>query len=279
MAIVFAVRGDSLNARYSSSGKEPHLFRSSSNSDPGVTANAAAIGGQAIDISGSGYRGLIYPGLNNWSGNAGVSVLCRFIPNFSGDPAGSQAFLQLAPALRAWMGGFTSYIDTTGRVRMSIFNEHGDTVVGDGNFSDLTSVLTTGAAIDFLWTWTGGTGSGVIIGHANNVTGPAQTAANPISKNTSGGAYVRDNKLVTSLVIGGRTEANNNSDWLLDEFVIWDEVIDPNSIGLVNFSTGSTYTGALNGSARVGYVDVSSFDGQDSFPPLIVTGKLNYKLI
>jgi hypothetical protein len=49
---------------------------------------------------------------------------------------------------------------------------------------------------------------------------------------------------------------------VLNEFVVWDEVIDPSNITLVDPNTGVTSAGqSLNGSSRTGWVDVAALDG------------------
>lgn len=256
MAIVFAVRGDSLDARYSSSGKTPGIAERGS-TDVAVAAastEVGCIGNSFIDLSESSTstsvkKGLLYVARDNWVDTRDFSILMRFAPNWSGVPPVNRGLLCIK-AMNHYGGYFEVGFRTTGLFEM-----------GAGNDSVTVLPFTAGAAAisltaqtfyDVVFTFTGTSGEVWVNGSLHTVV---SLSANLY---TTG----RNNDIPSAIYLGGSDTRLTTSDIKLNEFVIWNEYINPASVALENTTSAS-----LNGSSRTSFVQVSAFDAQSSTNP------------
>ncbi len=240
MSIIFAVRGDSLNARYSTAGKVGKPF-TNSGSLPAVEANAGAIGGQVINCVAGGTvrKGVTYPGRNLGTLSA-FSVLLRFAPNYSGNPANNRSLWSFGPVSSAvYFGG--GYIKHLTNGKFDLFfggaNNGGQTI---GFSTTPTWSPTAGTFYDLGLSWDGTTAANGIKIYIDGVL---------FAQGTANAAIVANYFLPTSIDLA-MDGSGVNGDLYVNEFVVWNEVFD--------FTT-------LAG--RSAFVTVDSFDGVLSTDP------------
>jgi hypothetical protein len=251
--VYFAVRGDSLNARHSKAGKIPSTFYSATSGQPSVIASTALtgqIGSGVIDCVGAGgvTRGLVYPGRTNLPASNDYSVLIRCgaatwassvnlfsIQNGNGGTQGvSSLFLSGTNSWRINLAGATANVTT--------------------NTSIATFSPSTTAFMDVLITYQI-SGSNVLIKLYIDGT---------LRANTSFGATNLDNPRdvnFRNIISLAATNSHTTSTIYINEFVIFDGVVDPSNVTL---ESGS---GALNGSARTSFVAATAFDGLENTDP------------
>lgn len=245
MAIVFAVRGDSLNARYSSGGKTPVLLSTGSESDPssGADAGTGVLGATILDFvsGGTGLKLATYPGKNNFPASGGLSFLARVKPSYSGSPASISGIFAFYHFRNSFFFFLEHATDGTLICRNAAIN--GSTT---WNFATTAWSPTAGTVYDIAFTWDGSTTSnkvkvwidGVVVGQA-----------------TAGVNFATAMETPPSMIIGA---SHNDSVSLkkFNEFVIWDSEINPAVGGL-----------GLIGSTRAAFVTVSAFDGLNATDP------------
>lgn len=254
MGIIFAVRGDSFTARYAGGYNTPGLFATSAGNLPVVAADAGAIGGSILDLDKTAYQvhQVIYPARGNIGTTRTRSVLIRLA---LGTTATNIGFWNIGGIFSSNPNGCgVSLLGTNFRVQF--YNEYAAnlTNVNIGTWSP-----STGTYYDIVLTTTGdGTANntnvyidGVLLGQT---TAPNWT--NPF-----------DPTLLTQIVLGAMSFDVNNTRIKVNEFVVWDSVIDPTSVTL----TGGT--GSLQGAARTEFVDVTSFNGLNYTDPGIASVK------
>lgn len=244
MAVKFAVRGDSLTARYSNDGATAGTLGTSTQA--AVTTDEPGINGvNSIDMVGSvaGVRQLIYNGrLNTPAGlNRSVLIRCKFASN---------------AALGVFnMGTMTrnpsNYIGLSstagGELVFTIGTEVGAT---DSGTSSGASLSTT-AFHDIGISWTGTTAAGGLIIAVDGSVVLTDTTTRDLPSPFS----TAEQLAVSSIMIGGNF-TSLNAHMSVDEVVVWDEIID--------FTANVTLTsgaGLLNGASRTAYVDVEALDG------------------
>lgn len=257
MGIVFHLRGDSLDAHRSFSGKSPHLFYENGTVQPALAAHANAINSNAIDIShASLQRAVVYPGINNWPATRQLSILIRIIPFWTGNPPKNMALANfLNPFGVGSYGGILFYLDTSGRFKGAATSENILSINANGTLASSIGAV-SGTPMDLFFVTSGlSTGDDRFTGWINGVLGVENSASNNIS--LEGGAEpIRDNKLVTGMMFGGRNAFATATDLYIDEVVIWDEIIDPTSVQLTDDSVAS-----LNGPSRSLFVKSTALDG------------------
>jgi len=253
MAIVFALRGTSLDAYRSFSGKSPGLFYNDSNGAPAVASDGGAFGGSAINLnlaSGTANRGLIYTGLNNLSNNAAFAILIRYAPNYTGSPAQNRSLWQVTSGLTSTgFGTMRMYHTTAGKLHLWISR------CSDG--LDCTDAATTasfsptsGTYYDIMFSWDG-TGSANTMKFS--VNGAELETRSPASSRARSG---QDVKFTPGLIIGGNyNQAGLNGK--LSEFIVWDNA-EPH-----------TYT------ARTDFLSTTAFDGLSNTDPGIANVRLS----
>lgn len=252
MALIFAVRGDNLNARYSRGGKEPGLVSryTSPTQIPNVvnTAETGMIGDHFIDLynGGLGRQALSYSGRNLWDGQA-FSILYRGALKL--DSLGAfLSVMAIAPegygtAFRLWKNGVGAPTYTY-------------CITDDGQETSGYQLVEASTSLnvynDWVVTFTGTTAANGFKIYKDGtlllqVTSPA---AMPPAKD----------KNISQITIGMDPGVSVTATHL-EEFVIWDEVIDPANVALTSGN------GALNGAARTAFVDCPVFDGLEVVDP------------
>ena len=245
MGIVFAVRGDDMNARYSNAGKKAVTYRNNASAPEAAVASSSdtgVIGGSVIEAANTSYQvGFRYPGYENFSTTGAFSILVRHVPQYSGTPAQQMGLMNLIGPFNT---GFLQFDHlTTGNLFARYAGEHS---LNHFNTTMGSYSPTSGTANDIVLTWTGDTTSNGLKMYVDNTLNNETTALQTNNVTRSYWPAMIFGVAVASAQFG-------NSDF--NEIVIWDEVIDPSSVTLTSGS------GALNGSSRTAFVDVSSFDG------------------
>lgn len=242
MAITLAVRSDSINARKSIGAATPGLYYA-----PG-TEPAKVVAGTATGLIGPSYidhfqgtslrRGLVYSGENLWGGQA-FSILFRGARKGTGDHGmvynggPSQDFFPVVNWFRS----------ANGNVYINMYNDRGQEMLGQTSTA-VDAVLDT--YHDWVLTCTGTTVANGLKIYKDNVLVLQSTLTNA--------ATTTKDKYLSSICLGwapGFTTGGFHT----NELVIWDEVIDPNSVTL------TSGTGALSGASRTAFVDAAAVAG------------------
>lgn len=258
MSVTFAVRGDNLNARYSTAGKVPGLMTASAVVPKPVvisSADANSIGGFNIDQkTTAAARNLIYPGTTNWSNTNNFSVLIRARWGYTGNPPANTHAIFCAYGPTDITGGrFQLVHDAAGKFGAQLVNEYGTILVNfiTGQAGDTTFSPVDGTYYDVLCTYDGSLTTAAL----KVYVGTTLFASMNASATYAASAENRNCRLVSGLGVG-LTDAASRVDWELNECVVWDSVIDPTSVALVSGS------GAL-GTSRASFVNVVAFDALD----------------
>ena len=241
MAVVFAIRGGSLTAHYSNDGASPGILGTTpaeiTTDEPGIN------GTNSIDMVGVGAAGraLVYNGRLNTPSGLARSVLIR-------------CKMASAAALGLFnMGVMTRNLSNYMGLNATSGGEVTFNVGNTGGASDTGT--TTGAALgttafkDILMTWDGTGGSGVLDIYVDETNRLSDTPTRFLPS-----PFTASDRLAVSHIMLGSNFATINAHMSVDEFVVWDEVIDPTTVVL------TTGTG-LDGSARTAYVDIEALDG------------------
>ena len=255
--ITFALRGTTTTAYRSFSGSVPGKHSGTED----AVADVGAIGGSTIDLvtdGGSGNRHiLVYNALNNIPSTQAISVLFRGKLN---------SFFNLNSMFEIETTGATGdqYLGAFHRHDQDQFNygaRNGSHGTRANNFKSTVNVLDTSTYYDFLVTDTGDTGTSQIQMFLDTTlitTTTTQTIAlsNP-----------RDILKDRVLRIGQYTGINA-CEWYVNEFVIFEGVVDPTSILLETVGDpNDTSLGSLNGASRTKWVACDAFDGLVSTDP------------
>lgn len=243
-SVVFALRGNSIQARHSSAGKTPASF-TSAGSVPiatGTSGFTGEIGGSSINmnLSSGANKYLMFPGGLNLPQTPGISVLMRC------------SLDDLTSFMGLWNIGIGG-ISCPGMLQLNSTNT-GALAVTQIDFSFLTGInnvsvaggLSTGTLYDIVFTWDGTTGASAANLYVNNSNIKQYTS-------THGWASIAA-QFQPLLSIGGFSGTNYYKGWI-NEFVVWSGVINPASV-----SCGGSNV-ALNGNSRSAFVDCNSFDG------------------
>lgn len=257
MGVVLAVRGDSLDARYSNGGK----LGIAPNDNWTVTADAGALSGSLL-VAGANNspKSLIWPGRYNTPNGRAVSMLIRLKTGYTGTPSASRPTV---PYLLAG-GGRVGRIEifhavTTGQITAVVANEAGTAIVNTtlGVWSPTATTY-----YDLVLTF-GGTNA------ANDLKFYVDAGLHGQATPTGSMSASWANTWFSEITLGGGVTTLNYNAASIDEIVIWDEVIDPTSVALVGG------TGSLNGASRTALVDVSAFDGASYSDPGIANVRLS----
>lgn len=248
MGIVFALRGTAI-----SSGSYPARFAPGGHlgtpiNAAAITTSSAGLSGTIIDMTniGGALKYLSYPGAYNVPNGRVFSILIRLAPSYTGTPAGSRAIWNVSTGA----GPNALYMElrhdiTTGNLTLAGRNETNNAILG---VSPGVYVPVSGTYNDVLFTWDGTSTAGQVNLYVDNVKlGAGSTSAAAISSSMT-------NTWLKSILIGFNVNVAACA-FKLDEFVIWDSIINPASVGLVSGS------GALNGASRTSLVDVPIFGG------------------
>lgn len=244
MAIVFAARGDSLNARYSGGGKAGIT----PNGGWTVTSDAGALSGSLfVAASNNSAKPILWPGRNNTPNGREISMLLRYKPGYTGSPSATRPASVFLSGSAGRSGRLDLSHNTAGNLVCTAVNEGGTLAMNAVSFGAWSPTSTV--YYDVVFTWDGTT-------TANSAK--VYVDASLISSQTPGAAF--SSSWLTTWwseisLSAGQPNVNFNAA-SVDEIVIWDTVITPSSVALVSG------TGSLNGASRTSLVDVSSFDGQ-----------------
>jgi hypothetical protein len=255
MTIKFAIRGSSMDAYLNSgAGKTPMNYVPQGYTLPAVVADAAAIGGQAIDVNGAGgnLRGLIYPGFSNCPKTGQLSILHRFAPAYSGSPSTNNSIISIcAPRFLSSIPSMMIQLAhlTTGNLTLNMYNNAGSAIVTANTIVAAWSP-TAGTYYDICLVWDGTMSANRIKVYVNGVLqGSGVTAGQVLgSGNTAN---------FSDILIGSGHHSILSGDYKTNEYVIWDATIDPTSGGL-----------NLNGASRASFVTISgTLDPTNSTDP------------
>lgn len=254
MAIVFAVRGDSFNARYSNGGNLGDKINSAK-----ITTAAGGLSGTVWDLTdATGVKTVNFRAALNTPNTRIHSIIARIAPGYTGTPAGTRTIWSIGTSA----GASTAYLEfrhdlTTGNLTLSSKNETGVTFA-TGSFGAWSP--TSGTFYDIVLKFNGTTTASDVKCYVDNSQiGTGLTASNVLSASWT-------NRIFQSIAIGSGPNATASS-FKLDEFVIDDTYIDTSSYGLVGGSA------ALNGASRVNLILSTAFDGMSYTDPAIANVK------
>lgn len=246
MAIKFAVRGGAITAyKHSGSGKTPLNYIPGGASVPAVVVDAGAIGGNAIQLDGAGVnlRGLIYPAFDNAPKSGAISILHRFAPSYSGTPTVNQSIIDIAgPRLISGSNSHivqVAHLTSTGNLVASLTNAAGQTIITANTVISSGWSPTAGTYYDLVVSWDGTTGTNALKFYLDG-TLLAQATPSRVFASSS------DQYAQSDILLGVGHNSIQFGDYKTNEYVIWDQAIDPTSGGL-----------NLNGAARTSFVTVT----------------------
>jgi hypothetical protein len=208
---------------------------------PTYAVDASALGGNVYDLSGASAlnRAIVYPARDVFS-SVPFSVLMRIkftavatygLFEISGAPFSNTPNLFNLFMVSDW--------------RCTYFNQTPTSCLSAGVI--FATPPSTGVWYDVVFTWDGTTGANAAKLWIDGTNVGSRTA-------TAAATSPRDSAYSHQIIIGGINGASLTR-YVINEVVIWDEVIDPTSVGLVGG------TGSLDGASRTNFVDVASFDG------------------
>lgn len=238
MAVVFAVRGTSKTAYYAGGYATPYEMGSNS-VDAG--SGTGIIGDSVINLDQGAFaqHALIYEGLHNLPTGQKMSVLIRFATGSTGDV---NELFYVGGIGSHW--GLQSRLNGAAQVVSTVSQK--DTGVSLLN-STQAFTYATATYYDLVWLIDGTltTGAYKLYKDGSLLTTSNTSATRAAMANQYG------------MMIGLGTQNNNAFNQTrikINEFVIWDEIIDPTNVALVGGN------GSLNGSSRTAFVDVTNFN-------------------
>ena len=235
--ITFHVRGDSLSA-YRSLGSSA---AGAAQGTPAVQASAltGAFGGSVIDLTGTKAISWL-PGLNLPSG--AISILIRFAPKYTGGKSAS--LLNVNNGIGSWCSGIRLTNNASDQPSLLFRNTNCDIVVND-TYSGATFGTVTDQFMDLWIVWDGTQGAGKIkIWTAQNGNSPSI-----IASGNADYAASRDTAVSGSVIMGAEPYISG-ADMLLNEYVVWDEAVNPASFGV-----------------RTGFIPDTALDGGNTTDP------------
>jgi hypothetical protein len=251
VAIVFAVRGDSLDARYSSGGKTG--TRTSSTLVVPNTATTGALGGVAIDFNTvASSKAATWNASSNTPNGRAISANHGYVPQYSGAPSSRRAIINLS-ANSGRLGEIElTHETTTGNINVTAINAAGTVCINAASAGAFSP--TSGTRYDISFAWDGTT-------TANSFKVYVDAAL--LGSLTPGTAFEAGwtNTYFKEIILGV-SRASSAALHRTDELVVWDTVID--FTANVALESGN---GLLNGASRSSYVSVSAFDGLNSTDP------------
>lgn len=242
MAITFAVRGDNMVPRYNNGFPE---FGLRGATKPEVAVDGTAIGGSSIDCDTGfvGNIGIHYQGIGNWPTTPTCSVLVRIK---TASLTGGLGLFNSGGSCRQNAGQLSAYINGSD-FRVYMRNRNGSLGINNGTISSHGMSLNTWH--DLVFTFTGDTTAS---GFNAYVDGSL------VGSLTSTRFWDNPREPVYQGLSVCLSENVQNGQFNLNEFVVWDEIIDPTSVGLTSGS------GSLNGASRSAFVDVARYDAAAS---------------
>jgi hypothetical protein len=256
MGIVFAVRGDSFAARYSTGGKTGINFSGGYS----VAADAGALSGSTIlAAANNNAKILSWPARRNTPNGRSISVLVRLKTGYAGAPASSRPlFPILYSACARFMKIAVTHTVTSGNVTCVTSNESAGG--GVNGSAGAWSPASGSTFYDVVYTWDGTTTANAFKVYIDGVSLGNLTASAAFSASIT-------NEWFQAIELGDGFQGIYQNATAYDEIVIWDTVIDPTSVALVSG------TGSLNGASRTSLVDVASSDGSSYTDPGVANVK------
>lgn len=212
MGAIFALRGDSLDARYSKSGKTPSIYRSSGLVDPAILIDngAGIFGSRLIDFSNNtALKSLAFPARQNWSRNAALAVLMRIVPGWTGAPTASQGLFMKSADGFLKADHLEWFVTTAGRFQFFMTDRFGATILNAVSANVINFVA--GTPIDMMISWDGLGGAGKFKISINGVELETITMA----------ARTADPNAIGSISIGNSPNGAR-SNFKLNELVVFD---------------------------------------------------------
>ena len=256
--LVFALRGNSTNARYSVGSPTGTKLNETYVT---VVSDAGYLSGNYIDISDTArVKSLVFNGKGNTSNSRSMSILLRFAPTYTGAPAARRMIWSISTGL----GTSTAYLElfhevTSGNLVLIGKNEGGFATASTINLGAWTAGV-SGTIYDFLFVWDGTTAAnGMKLYIDNALLGAGGTATNALFSSWN-------NTYFKSIALGCGINGTVGA-MRVDEFVIWDGAQSSSVCALVGGN------GALDGAARTALVDCTAFDGTSYTDPGVANVK------
>lgn len=244
--IKFALHGDSLTAYlHSGAGKTGVSYTPLNYFAPAASeADATAIGGSRLtfDTAQNDIRGWVWPGFSNASLTGKYSVLIRV--KFPAVPSGTLANNTFLFAISGFVGlganqvaGVGLSLNTDSTLRVHLWDYRGQQIFANSSFGSWSP--STGVWYDVVLTWDGSTSANKVKCYIDGVSLGTKTA-------TSTAADANGNFMQAIIGLGYSIVSGYRGDSYVNEFVIWDDEIDPTSGGL-----------NLSGASRSSFVSTS----------------------
>jgi hypothetical protein len=256
MSIVFGVRGNSVDARYSSGGKNGIKVGDTANIV--INTDASYLSGSNIGFSGATAKALIWQGRRNTPNGRNISCLIRMSPTYTGSPASARALFPGFYIGPDRLGRIEITHTAAGNISVSVVNEAGTVIINAVTAAAWSP--TSGTIYDLVFTWDGTTTANSFKVYVDAVL--QGSGITPTAAFTSSWS----NEYFNAITFG-QTATSVLPVCKVDEIVVWDTVITPSSVALVSG------TASLNGASRTSLVDVTSFDGLSYTDPGIANVK------
>jgi hypothetical protein len=255
MAVTFALRGDSIDARYSSSGKSPYLIHRNGDTAPAPVADATSgvFGSSKISFSSgttNEAKHLVYPARKNFSQTNKFSILMRIVPEFTSGAIGKEQPILFSgwPQVSSFGSYLSVYINTNSTILFTLSDRKNSATSG-GQFTSSAFSFTSGVPTDIMIVW-------------DETSNPrlkfSQDGVEISTHGTTGDSFEDTWALWGEIHLGYVAGANDGAGQNLtaiNELVIYD--------------TAESHTYA----ARTGFVSTSVFDGSITSEPGIANVK------
>jgi hypothetical protein len=235
MAETFYLKGDSFTPVVYGGSNEFGL----KSGNEQISADGTAIGGSVLDFDTGAISniGVHYSGVGNWPNTPAVSVLMRI--KF-GSLSGTLGLFTCGGTTRANSGQLCMYISNTD---FKVYMRDDGGSIGINNQTISTHGMSTGVWYDIVVTYTGDTTTD---GFKAYVDGSL------IGSLTSTRSWTDPRRKVYTGLALIQGENVNNGQCVVNEFAVFDNVINPNNIPLEGNPNG-----ALNGASRSAFLVVT----------------------
>ncbi len=239
MGLIFQVRGTGTQAYYS---RGPGAAATYGTVTVDAGAGTGIIGNSVINLDqGSfGQRSLIYDGHGNMPTGQKCSIHVRCTP-------GDTTNLLNLFGVSGYAGNWNNQSRFSGAGALSA--AFGQTPAGGSLLSQTgTYAYATGTYVDYVYLIDGSLTTGAVLFYVNaSLTTTSAFSATRAALASSIGA---------TIALGSQSAAAQNQTRIkLNEFNIWDTIIDPTSVAL------TSGTGSLNGASRTAFVDAVQSNG------------------
>lgn len=228
--IKFALHGDSLLAYlHSGAGKQGYSYTPINYATPAASeADAGAIGGSRLtfDTAQNDIRGWVWPGFTNASLTGKFSILAR-VKCPAATPANNTFLFAIGGFTGLGGGSPTSAVglslNADNTLRIHLWNNRNAQIFSNSSFGSWTPSISTW--YDIVLTWDGTTGANKVKLYIDGVSFGTKTA-------TAAAADGNGNFTQACILLGAPIVSGYRGDVLINEFVVWDDEIDPTSGGL-----------------------------------------------